>query len=108
MKWITLVLWTYFVFVMQSSFASKLAIARCSPHLVLAGLILAVLRSSTRQAMLLAACWGLISDGLSDGRIGVDVAGFTLSALAIQSLFARKHLGSRVGLSALTGVLVWA
>lgn len=108
MKWLILVLWTYVAFVVQSSFASKLAIAGCAPHFVLAGLILAILHFSASQAVLLAACWGLISDCLSNGRLGVDVACFAVSALAIQSLLARKHLGSQARLAALTGFLVLA
>lgn len=108
MKWLTLVLWTYVVFVVHSSFASKLAIASCSPHFVLAGLILAILHFSATQAVLLAACWGLISDCLGDGRLGVDVACFAVSALVVQFLFVRKHLDSRVRPAALTGILVLA
>jgi rod shape-determining protein MreD len=108
MKWLTLVLWTYLVFVVQSGFASKLAIAGCSPHLVLAGLIVTILHFSARQAVLVAACWGLISDFLGDGRLGVDVALFALSAMVVQSVVVRKHLSSRVRLVTVTGILVWA
>src|SRR5437016_1278073 len=108
MKWLTLVLWTYLIFVVQSSFASKLAIAGCSPHLVLAGLIATILHFSARQAVLAGACWGLISDCLGDGRLGVDIAGFALTALIVHSVLVRKNLDSRVRLATVTAILVWA
>lgn len=108
MKWLTLILWTYLVFVVQSSFAWKLAIAGCSPHLMLAGLIVTTLHFSMRQAVLMGASWGLISDCLNDGRLGADVASFALTALAVHSVLVRKNPGSQVRLVALTGILVWS
>jgi len=108
MKWLWITGWTYLVFVLHSGFARELAIAGCTPHLILAGLILMTVRSGGRQGILLAGGWGLLSDSLTDGRLGVDVVHLTLAALAVQQVHARWPLSSAWRLGALSVVVVWA
>src|SRR5260370_22628206 len=107
MKWFWIIAWTYLIFVLQSSVARELVIGGCTPHLVLAGLILMAVRASTRNGLLLAALWGLLSDCLSDARLGADIIGFVLAALVVQWGSIRLGLSSPWRLGGLSSVLVW-
>ena len=89
MNWLRILLWTYAVFVAQSGLARDLAICGCTPHLVLAGLVLMTVRTGGRQGLLLAAGWGLFLDGLGEGRLGINLVALTLAALAVQEAQAR-------------------
>ena len=107
MQWIWICAWTYFIFVLQSSVARELAIGECAPHLVLAGLILMAVRVPGRNGLLLAALWGLLSDCLSDARLGADIIGFVLATLVAQWGGIRLGLSSPWRLGGLSVVLVW-
>jgi rod shape-determining protein MreD len=106
-RWLLIFAWTYLVFVLQSSVARELAIGGCAPHLLLAGLILMTARVSGRTGLLLAAFWGLLSDCLSDARLGADVIGFVLIAWVVQWGGIRLGLSSPWRLGALSAVLIW-
>ena len=108
MQWIWICAWTYLMFVLQSSMAHGLSIGGCAPHLVLAGLILMAVRLSGRNGLLLAALWGLLSDCLSDARLGADVIGFVLVTLVAQWGDVRLGLRSPWRLGGLSVVLVWS
>jgi rod shape-determining protein MreD len=107
MQWLWIVAWTYLIFVVQSSVAHELAIGGCAPHLALAGLILLAVRVSGRRGLLLAALWGLLSDCLSDARLGADVIGFVVAALLVQWGGIRLGLKSPLRLGGLSAALVW-
>jgi rod shape-determining protein MreD len=107
MQWFWIVAWTYLVFVLQSSVAQGLSIGGFAPHLVLAGLILMAVRVSGRNGLLLAALWGLLSDCLSDSRLGADVIGFVVAVLIVQWGGIRLGLNSPWRLSGLSAVLIW-
>ncbi len=107
MRWISICAWTYLMFVLQSSIAQGLSIGGCAPHLALAGLILMAVRVSGRSGLLLAALWGLLSDCLSDARLGADVIGFVLVTLVAQWGSIRLGLNSPWRLGGLSVVLVW-
>jgi rod shape-determining protein MreD len=107
MQWFLIVAWTYLVFVLHSSVAKGLAIGGCAPHLVLAGLILMAVRVSGRHGLLLAALWGLLSDCLSDARLGADIIGFVLTALVVQWCGMRLGRSSPWRLGGLSAVLIW-
>jgi rod shape-determining protein MreD len=77
------------------------------PHLVLAGLILMAVRVSGRQGLPLAAIWGLLSDCLSDARLGADVIGFVFAVLVVQWGGFRLGLSSPWRLGVLSVALVW-
>jgi rod shape-determining protein MreD len=107
MQYIWICAWTYLIFVLQSSAAHGLSIGGCAPHLVLAGLILMAVRVSGRSGLLLAAVWGLLSDCLSDARLGADVISFVLATLVAQWGGVRLGLKSAWRLGGLSVVLVW-
>ncbi len=92
MQWLCIFAWTYTIFVVHSGFARALAIYGCTPHLVLAGLILMAVRVCARQGLLFAAGWGLLLDCLGTGRIGINVVALTLAAAAVQQIHARWPL----------------
>jgi rod shape-determining protein MreD len=107
MQWLWIVAWTYLIFVLQSSVARELAMGGCAPHLALAGLTLMAARVSGRRGLLLAGSWGLISDCLSDERMGAGVIGFVLAALVVQQGGIRLDLSSPWRLGALSAAVVW-
>ena len=107
MQWFWIVGWTYLIFVLQSSVAQGLSIGGCAPHLAPAGLILMAVRVSGRQGLLLAALWGLLSDCLSDARLGADIIGFVLTALVVQWCGMRVGQSSPWRLGGLSAVLIW-
>lgn len=108
MKWLWTMGWTYLIYVLHSGFARELTIAGCTPHLVLAGLLLMTIRIGGRQGVLLAGGWGLLSDALSDGQLGADVACFACLVCMVQRLNARWNLSSPWRLGAISVVVVGA
>jgi rod shape-determining protein MreD len=107
MKWLRFIGWTYLVFVLHSGFAREMAIGGCAPHLILAGLVLMILRTTGREAVALAAVWGLLSDCLVDGRLGADVLSFVLAAFALRQSSMRWNLRSPWRSGAISVVIVW-
>jgi len=107
MRWLWILAWTYLVFTVQTAFASSLAIGGCAPHLVLAGVVLMTRRVPERTGLVVAGVWGLLSDCLTDGRLGPDVVAFVLAAALMSRLSDRWNLKSP-GISAAAGVaIVW-
>src|SRR5262249_24042348 len=107
MKWLWIVGWTYLIFVLHSGFAREVAIAGCTPNLILAGLVLMILRTTGHGAVAVAAVWGLLSDCLIEGRLGADVVSFLLTACAVRQLSVHWNLRSPWRAGAISIVLVW-
>jgi hypothetical protein len=108
MKWLWIISWTYLVFVLHSGFAREVAVAGCTPNLILAGLVLMILRTTGLGAVALAALWGFLSDCLVEGRLGVDVVSFALTACAVRQVSAHWNMRSPWRAGAISTVLVWA
>jgi len=106
MNWLWIIVWTYAVFVAHSGFARDLAICGCTPNLVLAGLVLMTVRTGGRQGLFLAAGWGLLLDGLGEGRLGVNFVALSLAALAVQQVQARWPSNADWRLGLLASVVV--
>jgi rod shape-determining protein MreD len=107
MQWLWIGAWTYVIFVLQTCAAHELAIGKCAPHLLLAGLMLMAARVSGRQLWYLAALWGFLSDCLSDACLGADVIGFVLAALLVKWGDMRLGLNSPWQRGTLAAALVW-
>jgi rod shape-determining protein MreD len=84
-----------------------MAIGGCAPHLALAGLVLMAMRIPGRRALLLAAVWGLLSDCLSDSRLGADVIGFVLAVLFLKWGSIRLGLYSPWRLAGFSTPIAW-
>jgi rod shape-determining protein MreD len=113
MRWLWIISWSYLIFVLHSGFARELRIGGCVPHLLLAGLILMTVRTAGslgtgRLGICLAALWGLLSDCLTDGRLGADVITFVLVAFVIRQMHARWGLTSPARAGVVTAALVAA
>ncbi len=108
MYWLGITIWTYLVFVLQSAFASHLAIAGYAPQLVIAGLVLIVAHIAGRQGIFLAAIWGLISDCQTDGRIGLHLCCFVSLMFVTQQMHAWWKSSSPVKPGALAATFVFA
>jgi rod shape-determining protein MreD len=107
MKCLSIILWTYVVFVLHSALAARLAIGGCSPHLALVGLVLMAVRMGGRQGLLVAAGWGFLSDLLTGDRLGADVACFVAACFIVQCVGARWDLRSSWKVGALSIAVVW-
>jgi rod shape-determining protein MreD len=107
MRWFWILAWTYLIFVLHTGLVRSLAAGGCTPHLVLAGLVLMSLRTSGREGLALAAGWGLLSDCLADGRLGPEVVAFVLATFVISHLSRRWNLKSPVMAGAAACAIVW-
>ena len=108
MRWLWIVMWTYLVFALHTGFAREMQIAGCVPHLMLAGLVLMTIRIPGRARHFVAAGWGIISDCLTEGRMGADVVAFVLAAYCIRCMSPRWNLESPLRAGMLSGLIVWA
>jgi len=108
MRWFWILAWTYLIFVLHTGLARSLAVGWCTPHLVLAGLVLLTVRMPGREGLVVAAGWGLLSDCLADGRLGPDVVSFVLATAVIRHLSCRWNLKSSEMAGAASGTIVWA
>lgn len=77
---------TYAAFVVETSVVPLLGLASFAPRVVLATLVCLVWRAGGRSGLWMAAAWGLISDGLSTGPLGIDVVVYVLAAAGIQTI----------------------
>ena len=77
------------------------------PHCLMLVVIVAVLYFENWTALLWAALAGLLSDCLSTGPLGVDVAGFVAAALFLQQRVRRPSRLSAVRLTWLTFGMVF-
>jgi len=93
MNWFKLAFWTYVVFCLHATLAANLTVAGFTPHLVLAGLCLLASRTTARQGLLTSALWGLLADGLTDGRFGAGLICFSLSTLMLQRFAGNSNHG---------------
>lgn len=108
MKFISIAIWTYLLFVLQTGLARDLTIAGCVPNLILAGLFVILIRIGGQSGLLMAGGWGLLSDMLTDGRLGPDVVCFAVAASLVQHVHARWNLSSPWKLGILSSVLAGA
>ncbi len=106
MKYIGITTWTYLIFVLHTGIARDLTVAGCVPNLLLAGLVLLLVRVRGRSGIAMAAAWGLLSDALTDGRLGPDVICFSLTAYAVRQFHARWNLNSPWKSGVLSSVVV--
>jgi rod shape-determining protein MreD len=77
------------------------------PRVDLALLLVIVCRTGGMTGLLTAAAWGLISDALSRGALGIDVLTFVLVAYGTQLLAARGWMQSPLAGSVVTGTAVF-
>ena len=108
MNWLKFTLWTYFVFALHSSVATRLTIAGYTPHLVLAGWMLMAQRMTPRHGLLAAVLWGLLTDCLTNGRLGAGIVCFTLSTWVLQRCLGRRDNSFLLRLTVLSAPLIWA
>jgi rod shape-determining protein MreD len=81
---------TYLLFALQTSLAPQWAVAGAVPRLTCAALIPLAALCGARMNLICAACWGFLSDLLSDGRIGTGAICFTLTAAGLSRLLANQ------------------
>jgi rod shape-determining protein MreD len=108
MNWLKFTLWTYLVFVLHSAVAARLAVAGYPPHLVLAGLILMARRMTPRQGLLAAALWGILTDCLTNGRLGAGIVCFSLTRWVLQRCLGRRSSSLPLRLAVCSTTLIWA
>jgi rod shape-determining protein MreD len=108
MRWLWIFASTYLLFVLQTGFARHLEIVGYAPHLVLAGIFCLAVRMPGRGGLVVAAGWGLVSDCLTDGRLGPDLVTFVLAAHFIQQLSCRWNLETPGRAGVLSAAIIWA
>jgi len=99
---------TYVAFVLRTVLPLGGTWGAWAPRIDLALLLWIVCRSGGTTGLLTAAGWGLISDALSHGALGIDVLSFVLVAYAVQMIAAKGGMHSPLtcGLVAGSAVVV--
>jgi rod shape-determining protein MreD len=80
---------TYVTFVLDTSVTPLFSWTGVAPQIALATLVGIVWRSESRCGLSLAAAWGMIADGLSQGPLGIDLIVYVATAAFIQSVRSR-------------------
>jgi len=80
---------TYLAAVATTTFAGDLCVRNVMPHLLAAIAVGWVVTGNSRYDALVAAAMGLFSDGISAGRIGIDMAGLLLVGWILQQTRGR-------------------
>ncbi len=86
MKHIILLIAIYFALATQSACGSGLSIGDCQPPLMWLPVVLALSWFSDARGLAWASFNGLLADGLSSGRFGVEMLATTLTAAMMLSL----------------------
>lgn len=90
MKILLLLAATYLVFVLETSLLPLFGADSIRPRLALAALALVARPCQGRTGILIAAGWGLISDGLSRGSLGIDLVAFVVATWVLQVVRSRS------------------
>lgn len=94
---------TYAAFVLRTILPLAGSWASCAPRVDLAILLWIVCRSGGATGLLTAAVWGLISDALSQGQLGIDVLAYVLTAYGMQTCTARGWTRSPIATGVVSG-----
>lgn len=95
MKHILLVLTTYLALATQAACGTALAIGDCRPPLMWLPVVLALTWFGDARGIGWTALIGLLADGLSGGRFGVEMLAATLTAALTLSLRPDEDVRSR-------------
>ena len=80
MKHIILLIATYFAFATQAACGEALSIGDCRPPLMWLPLVLALSWFPDARGLVWASLIGLLGDGMSSGRLGVEMMAATLTS----------------------------
>jgi cell shape-determining protein MreD len=86
MKHLILLITTYLALATQAACGTALSIGDCRPPLMWLPVLLALSWFTDARGLVWAALIGLLSDGLSSGRFGVEMLATTLTAAMLLSL----------------------
>lgn len=94
---------TYIAFVLRSVLPLVGVWGAYAPRADLALLLWIVCRTTGTTGLVTAAVWGLISDALSRGALGIDVLSFVLVVYGTQVIASRGWLHAPLGSGAVAG-----
>lgn len=95
MKHLILFIATYLAFATQAACGTALSIGDCRPPLMWLPLVLALSWFPDARGLVWAAFTGLLADGMSSGRLGVEMLAATLTATMTLSLQPDADIRSR-------------
>lgn len=95
MKHVILLIATYLALATQSACGAALSIGDCQPPLMWLPVVLALSWFPDARGLAWASLIGLLADGLSSGRFGVEMLATTLTAAMILSLRPDAETRSR-------------
>ena len=95
MKHLTLILTTYLALATQAACGSALSIGDCRPPLMWLPVVLALSWFADARGVVWASLIGLLADGLSSGRFGIEMLATTLTAAMMLSLRPDADVRSR-------------
>lgn len=107
MRVLVIAILTYIAFVLRAVLPLAGTWGGFAPRVDMALLLLIVGRTSGATGVLTAAVWGLISDALSRGAVGIDVLSFVLVVYGAQVIAARGWLQNPLAKSAVAGTAVF-
>jgi len=94
---------TYAAFVLRTVLPLVGSWASYAPRVDLAILLWVACRTGRTTGLLTAAVWGLISDALSQGPLGIDVLAYVLTAYCMQTCAARGWMVSPIATGVISG-----
>lgn len=97
---------TYIAFVLRTVLPLAGTWGGYAPRVDLALLLLIICRTTGTTSLLTAAVWGLISDGLSRGALGIDVLSFVLVAYGTKLIATRGWMHAPLAGGAVAGAAV--
>ena len=95
MKHLTLLIATYLALATQAACGTVLAIGDCRPPLMWLPVVLALTWFADARGIAWVAIIGLLADGMSDGRLGVEMLSATLTAALSIPLRPDEEVRSR-------------
>ena len=95
MKHLTLILATYLALAAQAACGTALTIGDCRPPLMWLPVVLALSWFADARGVAWAAIIGLLADGMSDGRFGIEMLSATLAATLTLPLRPDEDVRSR-------------
>ncbi|MFM9963852.1 MAG: hypothetical protein ACKV2Q_21845 [Planctomycetaceae bacterium] len=95
MQHLILLITTYLALATQAACGAALSIGDCQPPLMWLPVVLALSWFADARGIVWAALIGLLADGLSSGRFGVEMLATTLTAATLLSLRPEADVRSR-------------
>jgi rod shape-determining protein MreD len=95
MKHLVLIITTYLALAAHAACGAALSIGECRPPLMWLPIVLALTWFADSRGIVWAALIGLLADGLSDGRFGVEMLAATMTAVLTISLRPADDVRSR-------------